>query len=583
MKKDDARVPQELFTAECVAPDLKGFPYPLPSKKSDYTCFAQGNDGVIWYGGKSGVTRYDKNAQRQRDIIMYFSANRHLADNNVEKILADGDNLWVLTGDEVTLIEMPVVSAEEKAEILRDETKKYVQRRGMVSQRDLRIPRDFESRYPYASCDNDGLFTSGFAIGEMYRYAVLKEKLGENDPKVIEARQSATNACEACLLLMYIHGRPEGFIARSYHVTGEPVPDDGHFYVRKGDTAVCYETTASKRSGRAGEVYPANYPVPDRLAKLYRDLGLTENDIVYKADTSSDEISGHFAQMRVAHDILGPDDPELDEIIKDACRRTSKHIIDGRYEFLECSGKPTTWAKWSQRYFTTDPLGYCDACLNACELLMYLKVTMHVTGEEGLWKEHYEKLIADGYAELGTKRYARASQAAVREGMTIEEDLMYGDNMLALLSFWQLCTLEKDEKLLKTYRKGFSLWKNTLLREHNPGYDFMYKLAIPDAEIDIEKDADWLNNFELSRLLGSVRVAERHDAPVKETRCGNPREGEISCLLPLSEIEISKYDRNPFSATYFYPKQNGTCIESCYVYTYGYWMGRYYGFISEEE
>ena len=47
MKKDDARVPQALFETVNVAPDLKGFPYPLPSKKSDYTCFAEGNNGVL--------------------------------------------------------------------------------------------------------------------------------------------------------------------------------------------------------------------------------------------------------------------------------------------------------------------------------------------------------------------------------------------------------------------------------------------------------------------------------------------------------------------------------------------------------
>ena len=35
MKKDDPRVPKELFEVKSAAPDLTGFPYPLPSKKSD--------------------------------------------------------------------------------------------------------------------------------------------------------------------------------------------------------------------------------------------------------------------------------------------------------------------------------------------------------------------------------------------------------------------------------------------------------------------------------------------------------------------------------------------------------------------
>ena len=32
----------------------------------------------------------------------------------------------------------------------------------------------------------------------------------------------------------------------------------------------------------------------------------------------------------------------------------------------------------------------------------------------------------------------------------------------------------------------------------------------------------------------------------------------------------------------FKGENKGTCIESCYIYTYAYWIGRYYGFIDEE-
>lgn len=579
MKKDDPRVPKALFEVKPTAPDMTGFPYPLPSKKSDYTCFAEGDNGVFWYGGKTGLTRYDSLAERKADKIMYFSACRHLADNKVDALLADGNDVWALTGEDVSHIEMPVLTCKQKADILHEETKKYVQRRGMVSQKKLRIPRDPESRYPYADCDNDGLFTAGYAMAEMFHYATLRRELGEDNPETKKARADATLGCEACLLLMYIHGRPEGFISRSYHIGDEPVPDDGHFYKRQGDKAICVETTESKRTGRAGEEFPANYPVPDRLAHLYRDLGYTEDDVTYKADTSSDEVTGHFLQLRYAHDILGPDDPELDAIIKDAATRTVKHIINGGFEFLESSGKPTTWAKWSMRYFTESGFGYCDAPLNACEMLAYLKIVMHITGEKGLWQETYDKLVAEGYAELGTKHFERFFQGAMSEHLAPEEDLMYGDNTLAVYAFWQLCDLEKDEKLLEIYRNGFRTWKGTLLREHTPAFDFMYKLGCPDDEINFEKDVDWFNDFELTRLCTSTNLINRHDVPNKIPRGGEP---EVSALLPLSENRIAKFDRNPFSALPF-DNQKGTYIESCYVFTNSYWLGRYFGFIGEEE
>lgn len=579
MDKNDPRVPEELFTIKNVKPQLDGFPYPLPSAKEDYTCQAKGNGNIIWYAGKTGVTRYDPDGEELEDKIMYFSAHRYLAHHAVDAILPDGDGLWALNGESVSHIQLKLLSAEEKAEILLDETNRYVMRRGMVSQRDLKEYRNYESRFPYAACDNDGLFTSGYAVAEMYRYATLKEKLGADHPRTVDARKNATKACEACLLLMFIHGRPEGFIARSYHVTGEPIPDDGIFYKRNGKTATCVKTEWSEHVGRAGEESPCDYPIPDRLAALYRELGYTDDDITYKADTSSDEVTGHFLQMKIAYDFLVPEDPELGELIKTACVRTMNHIIDHGFEFCESSGKPTTWAKWSMRYFTEDPTGYVDAPLNAAEVLMYLKITMHITGEEGKWLKNYNKLIDEGYAELTLKHYDRFFQGAMREGVAPEEDLMYGDNMLALMAFWMLCTMETDEKLLATYREGFKTWSHLILREHTPGYDFMYKLGVPDANIDFDKDAKWFSHFETNRLTSSI-VTDRHDVAKKLSRNGEEFV-EISALLPPDERFIAKYDCNPYALVHHEDK--GQCIESCYIYTFAYWIGRYYGFIGEEE
>lgn len=583
MQKTDERVPKALFEAECIAPDLSDFPYPLPSKKSDYTCYAEGNNGVMWYGATSGLTRYDKDGYFAEDKIMYFSSGRYLAADKIDAILTDGDNAWVLTGDYVTFIEMVKMTCEEKADILLDETVNYVMRRGMVSQRDMQIPNDKESVFPYASCDNDGLFTSNFAVGEIMHYAVLRDKLGEDDPKTQKAREIATHACEACLMLMYIHGRPEGFISRSYHVTGEPVPDDGLFYKRNGKTAKALETTYTLNEGIAGEEIPCDYPIPERLRHLLTDKGYTEDDVTYKADTSSDEVTGHFMQMRFAHDFLAEKDPELDEIIKDATKRTMTHIINGGFEFREHNGRSTTWAKWSKNYFVNDPTGYVDEPLNAAEVLLYLKITMHITGESGIWQETYDKLIAEGYADASVKHFDRFYQGAMREGCAPEEDLMYGDNMLALMTFSMICTLEKDEVLLEKYRNAFRSWKGTLLREHTPGYDFLYKLGCPDDYIDFERDVKWFYHFETTRMGGSINM-RRHDTPIKTRRgeeTGWP-EDEIATLLMCDERVISKYDRNPF-ATNPFTGVPSKYIESCYIYTMAYWLGRYYGFIAEED
>lgn len=572
-KSGDSKIPAELLSFKNEKPNLEGFPYPLPSKKSDYTCCAKTGD-IEWFGASNGLTRYDKNAEREEDIIMYFSAPRDLLDNNVKAIMPCDENVWVLTDTGAAYIEMKDIGAEEKADILLEETLKYVDRRGMISQKYLKEGRNLDSILPYGHSDNDGSFTSGFAIGEIFRYAVMKREKGIDHPDTIKAKAVATRAAEANLLLLHIHCRGNGFAARTYLCADEPVPDDGLFFRITDGKATCLETTDSNNKGVNGVVIDASAKVPERLAKLYTDLGYTINDIVYKADTSSDEITHHFMHLLYAYELLACDDPELAELIKDSATGLMNHIIDNGYELHDFTGKPTSWAKWSTRYFNTE-FGWVDGALNSAQVLMYLLVTMKITGEEGKWREHYNHLVNDlGYADMTEKHFDRLYQASLSGEFDFVEDIMYGDHMLAVLAFWGLCTLEKDEKLLAKYRKGFKAWRTSLEREHNPGYDLPYAISCPDEEIDMERLAEWFYRTNASRLAAGVSLVGRHDVPVKNLKMGNK---EISVLLPPDERFISKYDRNPVD--YKNEDSGGImCVESCYVYTFAYWLGRYYGF-----
>lgn len=569
----DAGIPSELLSFKNEKPNLEGFPLPLPSKKSDYTCCAKTGE-IEWFGAVNGLTRYDKNAEREEDVVMFFSAPRDLLDNNVKAIMPDGENVWVLTETGAAYIEMRLIGAEEKADILLEETLKYVDRRGMVSQRFLAKARDLESRFPHGHSDNDGSFTAGFAMGEVLRYAVFKREKGIDHPDTQKAKKIATRAVEACLLLFHIHSRGDGFVARTYLCADEPVPDDGLFFRITDGKATCFETTVSKRMDCAGAVIDASAEIPERLARLYTDLGYTINDIIYKADTSSDEITHHYLNLLIAHEHLGCDDPELDELIKISAKGLMNHIIDHGYELHDFTGKPTSWAKWSIRYFETE-LGWVDGALNSAQLLMYLLVTMKITGEEGKWREHYDYLVNElGYADMTEEHFDRLYQASLSMNFDFMEEIMYGDHNLAVCAFFGLCTLEKDEALLKKYRKGFKAWRTSLEREHNPGYDLPYAVACPDDEIDMERLAEWFNRTNASRLAAGVNLKGRHDIPVVKRRAGME---EISVLLPPDERFISKYDRNPVALT---NEDSGgvMCIESCYVYTFAYWFGRYYGF-----
>ena len=198
-----------------------------------------------------------------------------------------------------------------------------------------------------------------------------------------------------------------------------------------------------------------------------------------------------------------------------------------------------------------------------------------MAGIEGIWREHYDRLVNElGYADRTEKHFDRLYQASLAGEFDFVEEIMYGDHMLALCSFWGLCILEKDEELLKKYRNGFKAWRTSLEREHNPGYDLPYLLACPDEEVDMDKLAMWFYRTNASRLASGVSLEGRHDIAVKHLEVGH---SEISVLLPPDERFISKYDRNPLDLK---NEDSGGVwvVESCYVYTFAYWFGRYYGF-----
>lgn len=577
----DPEVPAALGKENAPLPDLSGFHFPLPSRRRDYTCAAR-TKNALWLGAPNGLTRIALAPARQADRVMFFSARRDLPDNRVLALYAPDENaeeVWALTAGGAAKITVAAVSPMEKAEILTEESLTYVDRHGMVTQKELLVPGEPSSAVRHGHSDNSGTFTAMFAVGELCKYAVLRRTLGDAHTKTQAAKKSAVRATEACLLLCYISCRGDGFVARTYLTKDEPVPDDGLFYRISGGKATCLPLTQARERGIANKVIDATAPVPARLKHLYEDEGYTIDDITYKGDTSSDEITHQYLLFYFAHEILKDADPALDALVQDRAKAILDHILTHGNTLTECDGAPTTWAKWNREYFDT-PLGWSDACLNAAELLSYIKITMHVTGERGRWEEAYRRLTRDeGYARLTTLHDPRFFMSAGFGGLEQTEELMYGDNSLATAAYWMLITLEEDPDLRETYKRGYRGWNATFRREHNPAYDLPYMLCFPEETLNVEMLTDWFRRQPITRVCTEADHIARKDVP-KRVRMGG--ELEMSCLLPPDERSRTKYDRNPFQ----YRKEHGShgdlTLESCYVYTYAYWLGRYSGIITGE-
>ncbi len=165
-------------------------------------------DGAVWTITSYGVLRVDEKAANERDKEQRFMGDRYFysadtGDGKVLAIFADGKNgIWTAMAEGYSHIEMLDINGTEKAEIMNEQTWKYVARRGMVSDAYL-----IDGKWEPEESDNDGLWTSMYAGGELMRYAVLKNDPNATPEQIENARRIATLSTEAVLFLTYVSMR----------------------------------------------------------------------------------------------------------------------------------------------------------------------------------------------------------------------------------------------------------------------------------------------------------------------------------------------------------------------------------------
>jgi len=198
-------------------------------------------DGAVWAGGDEGLVRY----QQSRDDWQrwqFFAGRRYLPSDEVTAIAAGrAGSVWVQTSAGVSHIEFRPMTLAAKAAAFERRIAERHTRHGLVADSELLEPGVFNNSHQYPN-DNDGLWTAIYVAAEAFRYAVTK------DARALDAARRSVNAM---LRLEAITGR-SGFPARSLRQRNEVRHADGIWHF-----------------------------TPD---------GGWE----WKADTSSDEIVGHF-------------------------------------------------------------------------------------------------------------------------------------------------------------------------------------------------------------------------------------------------------------------------------------------------
>lgn len=471
----------------------------------DLLTVALGPGGVRWVGSTMGAMKL------QDGEWHYYYGRRWLAGDEVRAIAVAGDGTaWLGTATGISRVYTKVMTLEEKCSIYEEVIRLRHNRNGYVAACSLQKPGD-PSSFIHVATDNDGLWTAIYVGAESFRYGATR------DP---QARELARRSVYAMMDLEK-HSTVAGFPARALVWKGERVIKSGGEW---------HETADGK-----GE---------------------------WKADTSSDELDGHYFAYAVYYDLVADEKEKQD--LRATVSRITDHIIEHGYYLVDVDGKPTTWGVFAPEMLNGPWEG--QRGLNSLEMLSHLKVAYHITGDEK-YQNAYLDLARNHHYALNT----------LYQKITAPGDVNHSDDELAFLCYYPLLRYEDDPDLRAIYLK--SLHRSWLIErpERNPLWNFIYG-ALTGADCDANLAVQTLQEIPTDMIEWTVRNSHRKDLPHDPAydRFGRP---QSLTALRADERPVAKWNSNPYR---FDGGNGGRGEDDGAYYLLPYWMGRYHQIIEEQ-
>ena len=439
----------------------------------------------------------------------YYAGKRWLPSDEVTAIAVGTEGeAWIGTTEGLSRIEKQPYDFEKKAEFFEERITARHRRHGFVAECHLETPGDVNSSV-YEATDNDGLWTAIYAAAESFRYAVTGDQ---------EARERAQESIKAMMALEE-KTTIDGFPARAL--------------VRKGEERV---------RPSHGEWHES----PD-------------GEWLWKADTSSDEIDGHMFAYAIYYDLVA--DEHEKKQIEDVVGRIMRYIADNDFLLIDVDGEPTRWGVWSPSYLNgpwKDQQG-----LNSLEILSYLKVAYHITGDSG-FQDDYMRLVQEHHYALNT-----IDQKIVPPGI-----MNHSDDELAFTAYYPLIMYEDHPGLRSLYL--LSLERNWQYErpEHCPLWNFMYG-ALSGNHCDVEEAVRTLEQIPMDLITWTMRNSHRADIQLDESDDRFDRDQSL-VALPADERRVMKWNGNPLQLD---GGNGGQSEDDGAFYLIAYWLGRYHGFV----
>jgi hypothetical protein len=475
-------------------------------------------NGKIWFGSTWGA--FMLNDEGKYD---YYASKRWIPSDKVIDIAKGPENsILILTDKGLGQIFSKEMTLHDKAmyfdKQVRNRHIRFGFNAGIVSMTDGDVTTG-----SMRTSDNDGLWTTMYLAGEVFRYSVTKSG---------EALQNITESLDALERLYTINPIP-GFPSRSFERRGYKYHDE-----------------------------------PWRRAE--------DPEWDWKSTTSSDEAIGHIFAFAAIAELV--DVPELQNKSIMLIDTLMSHIVKNDFYMVDWDGQPTRWARWHPDYVNARPIMVGDRKINSSNIIAMLQTAYYFTKKEKYKDAAFYLMDEHGYLENLMRPMDEIGMApadADELSRELSDGWNHSDDEMYYCGYWGLYRYAFNDELKAKYKEAIiDHWEYE--RAEKEGLWNIMTALVGLEEIDLDEAVWYLQKYPLD--LGDWTVSNSHRKDIEFVE-PNFRKQTITEVLPASELRISRHNANRFDLD-----SNGRGTEEFSagdIWLLPYWIGRYLKVIGE--
>ena len=479
-------------------------------------------NGKVWFGSTFGAFMLRKDGKYN-----YYNGERWLPGDLVSHIAEGPENsVLVLTNKGLGQICFKLMTLEDKAMYFEKQVRERHIRNGFNASLEGLKKGDLSTGFLKDS-DNDGLWTSMYLGGEIFRYAVTKSD---------DALQNCLESLDAMERLYTINSNDIGFPSRSFE--------------------------------RRGNI--------ERLSDPDRWQRAKDPEWDWKSTTSSDEAIGHIFALGAMAELINVESMKTRAI--HLIDILMQHIVDHNLYLIDFDGKPTTWGRWNPEYVNARPEVVGDRKICSSNIIAMLQTAYHFTKKEQFKKKAFELMDKYGYLENLMRPMVTLSTAPA-DADELSKDLSdswnHSDDEMYFVGYWGLYRYAFNEELKAKYKAAIiDHWQ--IERPEKEGAWNIFT-AMASNEFDLKEAVWYLQEHPLDMINWDIMNSHRKDI---EMIAPNFRKQTLKEVLPPDERPVQRHNGNMFNINR--KGGNGNGEESAGdIWLLPYWMGRYLGVISE--